>query len=84
MPQDYEPKSLHEFFTWVLGLPIEASATEIADTLEEKTASMEEEAGEEHPDSHMILVMAINADSDSEKDALLKLMEVARKVAGMD
>ena len=83
MTQDYTPKSLHEAFTWLLDLPLDAPASDIAVALADKIAVMEgEEEPTDHPDSHKILVKAIGSPSESEIDALTTLLGVAMEVEG--
>lgn len=80
----YTPASLHEAMTWVLGLPIDAPADEIAIALRKASTNKEEEAknGQEgaEPDSHMILITAIGSEMEEWK-ALQRLAEVAESVA---
>lgn len=78
---DYLPGSLHEALTYVLGLPVDASAEDIAAALKEAAAKPSKKKEGEHPDSHMILVEAIDSPSEDESDALRTLLKVAEKMA---
>lgn len=80
---NYIPQSLHEAMTWILGLPLDASAEDIAGELMYAALKHEGDKAHDanHPDSHMILVAAIKSPSESESDALKTLAKVALKVS---
>lgn len=79
---DYQPKSMHEALTYILGLPIDAGLPQIQAALEKHLEELKTKPEGAHPASHMILIDALKSPTDKETDAVSILINSAKKLQG--